>query len=181
MASTLPIIDPCCVTTCTSTTTIQIPGPQGEQGPAGADGAPGASGLNAYTTLSANYTMPAELGSAQASVLNTGWMVVGQILFIQTLGYLRVVSVDSPLLVTLQNLANTPLSAYLINAAPGTIAASGSRVGPGGEQGPAGLYSQLYIDRGPGLPPDDPNQPALSYPSAGGNTLQWSVAGQIWV
>lgn len=180
MASTLPIVDPCCVTTCTSTTTVQIPGPKGEQGPAGADGAPGAAGLNAYTTLTANFTMPAELANAQATVANTGWMVVGQILYVATLGYMEVVTIDSNLLVTLKNLENTATSSYTSNAAPGTIAGPGSRVGPGGRQGPPGLFAQIYEGRGPANPPDDPTQPALSYATGGGQMLQWIVATQLW-
>ena len=181
MASTLPYVDPCCTTTCTSTTSVQIPGPIGPEGPEGPPGADGTSGLNAYTTLSANFTMPAEQLTGQASVVNTGWMVIGQILYVQTLGYLRVVTVNSSVLVTLRNLEDTANNAYLINSPVGTIANSGSRVGPGGEQGPAGTYAAILIDYAPGTPPPDPTQPALGYSTGGSQLLQWDVASQTWV
>ena len=181
MASTLPIIDPCCTTSCTTTTSVEIPGPQGEQGPAGADGAPGTNGLNAYTTLAANFTMPAEQAADIAAVVSTGWMVAGQIIVIQGMGYLRVTAILSSTTVALFNVEDTATNAYLINVAPGTIGNSGNRVGPAGEQGPAGTYAQIYQDRAPGAPPDNLALPAISYPTGGGQVMQWDVASQLWV
>lgn len=184
MASTLPIIDPCCTTQCTtdSGSVVQIAGPQGPPGADGAAGAPGVSGKNSYTTLTAAFTMPAELGVAQAQVVNTGWVVQGQIIVIYSIGYMRVISIDSSTLMTLQNLENTATQAYLINAPPGTIAGIGSRVSPGGEQGPSGGGGQIYIDYHlTSTPPTDPSKPALSYPSASGTLFQWVVATQTWV
>ena len=182
MASTLPIIDPCCVTPCTATTTIQVPGPAGADGADGADGAPGVAGKNGYTSLAANYTMPAELATGQATVVDTAWMAPDQIVYITGLGYFIVDTIDSSTLVTLRNLEDTANQAYLTNAPPGTIAPSGSRVTAGGRQGPPGLFSQIYIDRHTlALPPDDPTEPALSYPTGGGNLAQWDVATQLWI
>ncbi len=184
MASTLPIIDPCCTTQCTTSSSTQIPGPPGEQGPPGTDGAPGASGKNAYTTLTAQFTMPAEQALGQATVVNTAWMVPGQIIYVQTLGYLRISSVDSSTLVTLLNLEDAGTFAYLINAASGTIAAIGVRVGPGGEQGPGtgGGTNQVFIDYHlTSTPPTDPTKAAFSYPAAGGTVFQWIIGTQNWI
>jgi hypothetical protein len=50
-----------------------------------------------------------------------------------------VTAIGSAITATLKNIEDTALMYYTSNAAPGTIAAIGSRVGPTGLQGPAGL------------------------------------------
>src|SRR5687767_9732487 len=78
MASTLVQAGQCCTPVCDSPTGPSVPGPAGE---AGAAGAAGDDGANAFTTFTAAFTIPAELGSAVATVADTSWMGVNQILY----------------------------------------------------------------------------------------------------
>jgi hypothetical protein len=68
-------------------------------------------------------------------------MVVGQLLYVQTAGYMRVSSITNSTTVVLSNPENTASGAYAINAAPATVIPAGSKVAPGGEQGPSGALS----------------------------------------
>lgn len=179
MASTLPVIDPCCITTCTGTTLVQVPGPKGDAGE-GIKGDAGASGKNAYTTLTSPFTMPAEGANGQAAVVNTGWMVVGEVVVMQGAGSFQVISVDSPLLVTLKNLANVVGGMYIGNAAPATVIAATARVAPGGAQGPSGAAFSGVDESDALTPPADPTRGALRYPVGGGPLIQWITASQSW-
>jgi hypothetical protein len=114
-----------------------VPGPKGD---AGAGGTNGTNGQNAYTTLSANFTMPAELATANATVVNSGYITLNQVLCL--LGsYLQATAIIDAVTVTLKNLEDAGSAAYAGNAAPGTVFASGSKLSPGGFQGPAGAAS----------------------------------------
>ena len=135
MPSMLPESNACC-TPCEDVPTVQIPG---AQGPAGADGADGVDGVNAFTVTTANFTMPAEQAVvANVQVESSEWMTVGQILFIQSAGWMKVDAKPSDVLVDLFNLEDTATSAYTENAAPATVISSGVTVSPGGLQGPDG-------------------------------------------
>lgn len=180
MASTLPIIDPCCLTDCTATTGVQVPGPKGEKGDTGI-GTPGAAGKNAYTILKVAFTMPAEQASGQITTANTGWMVVGENITIQGLGSFRVITVDTSTLATVRNLRNLATEAYLMNAAAGTIAGVGSRVGPGGEQGPTGAAFSGITQSDLLTPPTDPLSAAIRYSSSGGGFIVWDIPTQAWI
>ncbi len=133
MASTLPQVDNCCLP-CDNPTTVNIPGPIG---PAGADGTNGADGANAFTALSVAFTMPAELATDTATVLDTSWMVVGEVVFVQTLGYMEVSAINSSVSVDLTNLEDAGTLAYAGNAAAGTIAPIAAKITAGGLQGPS--------------------------------------------
>lgn len=119
---------------------VDIPGPQG---PAGTNGTNGTNGLNAYTTVTNPFTMPAEAASVAVDVGATGWMTVGQKVFIgkaasAAKGTFQVAIVNTATNVTLTNVADTATSAYTENSAPGTVFPAGSAVSPSGLQGPAG-------------------------------------------
>lgn len=135
--NTLPIPNSCC-TPCDEVTTVAVPGAAGNDGN---DGADGADGVHAYTTTTAAFTMPAESGTVAVSVVNSAWMVVGQELNVFTAGYMRVSSVPTSNSVVLLNLENTGSSLYISNAAPGTNIPLGSKIAPGGIQGPSGTLS----------------------------------------
>lgn len=107
----------------------------------GSAGAAGAAGVNAFTTTTAAFTMPAESATVSVQVIDTSWMVVGQKLFVQTAGYMTISSITNSITVVLLNPENTATGAYTVNAAPGTNIPSGSKVAPGGEQGPGGILS----------------------------------------
>ena len=104
-------------------------GPAGPIGPQGAGGA----GLNAYTTLAANFTQPAVGSSVNANVVNSSWVPVSQILFVQGGGWYQVSTVPDLTHITLINLG------YAGNAAPGATITSGTTVlvSPSGPQGSA--------------------------------------------
>lgn len=85
--------------------------PAGLQGPAGAGGA----GLNAFTTLSANYSQPAVSSTVTVNVGSTAWMAVGQGIFIQGGGYYSVISISDLTHAIVTNLGGSS------NAAMGSV------------------------------------------------------------
>jgi hypothetical protein len=82
--------------------------------------------------------MPAELATVSVSVGNTDWMSVGQTLYVQTAGYMSVVTITDGTTVVLRNLEDTASGAYPANAAPSTPISAAIKVCAGGVQGPAG-------------------------------------------
>lgn len=135
--NTLPYGGDCC-NDCDDVTQVAVPGPAGA---AGTNGTNGADGVNAYTTTSAAFTMPAESGTVSVSVGNTAWMATGQYLSVSTAGFMRVSSITNANTVVLENIENTASSTYSVNAAPGTNIPLGSKVMPAGIQGPSGTLS----------------------------------------
>lgn len=114
------------------------------QGEPGADGADGEDGISAFS-LVANYSpgaqpvMPAEGATVVLTVTqSTGFLTVGEPVYIQNWGTMIVTAVPSDLSVTVQNPENTVTGAYAGNAAPGTSLAAGSKIVPSGFQGVAG-------------------------------------------
>jgi hypothetical protein len=100
----------------------------GLPGPTGASGA----GLAAYDALASAFTMPAVSGTVTITIGNTAWISVNQIIYIATAGYLQVSAISSATQALVTNLN------YPGNATAGATIASGSRVSPGGLQGPQG-------------------------------------------
>jgi hypothetical protein len=138
MAATLPLPSQCCVP-CEEPVTIQVPGPAGA---AGATGATGAAGKNAYTTVAADLAMPGELGSVFATVVDTSWMGLNQVVWVTRIdgtvkAYMQVTAIGGPTVVTLKNLRDTASSAYLSNSIAGTINI-GSTITAAGLQGAIG-------------------------------------------
>lgn len=137
---------PCCAEDlCCDPVVTNIPGAQGETGAAGADGT---DGVNAFTTLTAQFTMPAEGANVVAAVANSTWMALGQIVYVTTAGWMRVAALPSALSVTLTNLEDTATGAYTENIAPGNAATNGSKVSPAGLQGSSGFVAPLAIASG---------------------------------
>lgn len=135
--SLLPSANQCC-SPCESPVSVAVPGPAGSNG---SNGAAGAAGTNAYTTTSAQFTMPAEGANVTVSVVTSAPFGVGQILYIESggsKGYFEVISKPTSASMSLQNIESTGSSTYATNSPPGTIFASGGTVSPAGLQGPAG-------------------------------------------
>lgn len=124
--------------------------------------------------------MPAELATVTIAVGQSGWAAVGQVVFVLAAGYVQVTAVPTTNSITIKNLKDTPNLAYMGNAAPTTVIASGSMVTPGGVQGPL-ASSSLFVQFGDGVnPPTFPSQHAIFYPVGGGDLLQWDVTSQTW-
>lgn len=144
MANTLPgVAGECCPPACDEVTSVQVPGPAGQDG---ADGLDGADGVSPFTTFTAIFTIPAELGTAVATVGDTSWMVIGQKLYGSRVdgsihAFFAVSAIGGATSVTLQNLEDTPNSMYAENSAPGNTITVGGMLIPAGIQGPSGLLS----------------------------------------
>lgn len=106
-------------------------GADGVDGIDGTDGVDGVDGESAYTTTTSGFTMPAAAGTVVVPVLNTGWIAIGLVVFVETAGYMEATAktVNS---VTLKNLD------YAGNAAGATVIAISKLVVPAGIEGPAG-------------------------------------------
>ena len=149
-----------CCGQCLDVPITQIPGPQGDPG---ADGTNGTDGSNAFTETTDSFTMPAVSGNVTVDVLDSTWMAVGQIVFVENAGYFTVNSVPDAVSVSLTNLG------YDGNAAPTTIIPSGQQVSPGGKKGtdgaagsstlndlsPTNLKGDLIVDTGANNPDAD--------------------------
>lgn len=108
---------------------------------------PGTAGVNAFTTTTAPFTVPALGANIQLSVVSTAWIAVGQALFITAvgntaIGYFTVISVDSATLVTVQYI-NTPQ-----NTQAGATANNPAIVTPAGAPGSSGLSNPVTIAQG---------------------------------
>lgn len=124
---------------CAEQTNIVItPGPKGADG---TNGTNGTDGTNAFTTLTASFVMPVELGDVTATVGNSGWVSIGQVLYVQTAGYMSVVAVPDATSVTLRNLEDSTSGIYSGNTVAGTTIPATSTVSAGGVQGPAGTLT----------------------------------------
>lgn len=142
MAGTLPDLV-CCPDPCESPVSVEVPGPPGG---AGAPGAAGAAGQSAFTTLSANFTMPAEAASAVAAVVNSSWIAVNEIVYLaksdgSVIGYFQATAIGGATSVTLKNLKDTANSLYVSNSALGAVFTTGSKLCPSGLQGPVGVFA----------------------------------------
>jgi len=134
MANALPITPDCC-TACDESVSVAVPGVAGA---AGAAGAAGSDGENAYTTLTAQFIMPAEGANVTAAVVNSDWMTSTQMVYVQNCGWMQVQSKPTSASVILKNMEVTADSEYTENVAPAAVIANASAISPGGLQGPAG-------------------------------------------
>jgi hypothetical protein len=94
----------------------------------GTNGTNGTDGTNAFTTLTASFVMPVEVGDVTATVGNSGWVSIGQVLYVQTAGYMSVVAVPDA-------------TSDSGNTVAGTTIPATSTVSAGGVQGPAGTLT----------------------------------------
>ena len=104
---------PCCTTTAVTTNV------------------PGSDGQSAYTTTTANFTIPAIGATVVVSMGNTDWFAVGAVLFLSDgtdWGHFEVQSIGSQTQATLEFLGQTN------DAAPAAVIGSGAKVVAGGTQ-----------------------------------------------
>jgi hypothetical protein len=134
----LALTSECCAPSCDDVAPSQVPGPAGADG---ANGVDGEDGVSASTVTTAQFLMPAEGATVPVNVGDSRWMIVGQTLYVQTAGYMKVSSITNVTTVVLQNPENTASSLYVDNAAPATAIPTASQVSPAGIQGPAGALT----------------------------------------
>ncbi len=158
-------------------------GPTGATGQDGVAGSAGANGKDAYTTTTAGYTQPSLGNNVSVSVVNTSWMVVGQVVFVGGSGGYYVVN-------SITN-STTAVLTYFGGGGSGTVGATGSGVSPSGQtgangaagaQGPAGPTGTAGSAgaQGPAGPTGATGSTgSLSAGAAAGNTPYWN--GTQWV
>lgn len=134
MASALPSPTECC-TNCTTPVDVNVPGPQG---PACTPCTDGTDGISAFTTLTAPFTVPAELASDTAEVADSRAFTATQVVYLQGAGWFEVSSITDDTHIVLTNLENSTTGAYADNVPPGTVIAAGSKLTQSGPQGPTG-------------------------------------------
>ena len=122
-----------------------IAGPQGQPG---TNGTNGTDGVSSFTLLTLPFTMPAEGANATATVEDTSWIASGEVLYLQSVGYLEAQTITNATQVVLKNLEVTATLEYTGNVAPGTVAALGNKLSVGGLQGPAGASGLPLTTRG---------------------------------
>ena len=135
MPGVLSSITDCC-SPCSGEASVQVPGPTGDDG---SDGAAGTNGVNAFTTTTAQFTMPAEGADVTVSVADSTWMVATQKVYVSGAGYMEVRSKPNATSVVLRNIEDTAAGEYTENVAPTTVVATSQTVSPAGIQGPAGV------------------------------------------
>lgn len=119
----------CCEPCEDECTPEQIPGPQGETGAAGTNGT---NGINAFTFTTAGFTQPAVNANVTIAVTSGSWAAVGENIWIEQGGTYEVITVNSAISLTVENLG------YTGNAAPTTVIPSGVKVTPSGIKGTDG-------------------------------------------
>ena len=163
------------------------------------DGADGADGVNSFSTLTANFTMPALDGVDTISMVDASWVVQGQWLYIYGIGFLRAVTGPIGNDVTVRNPGASEgfPTGVTGNASPGGITLTGSKIGPAGRPGTNGADGStgstggtgpagtVVVGTGPpaGAPPDgeetyiDDATNDLYYYSGGSWTLMTNLTG----
>jgi hypothetical protein len=102
----------------------------------------GTPGGNAYTTSTAGFTMPAINGTAVVAVASSSWMTIGQMVYVQDAGHMRVTAKAGATSATLKNEGDAG------NAAAAAVIASGRTVSASGESGNGGTpaTASMYRD-----------------------------------
>lgn len=123
--------------------------------------------------------MPAELASVTISVTDTGWVAVGQNVFIQGAGTFEVTAIPTLLTLTVKNLKDSTNLLYMSNVAPATNIAAGARVTIGGYQASAGL--NLHGNGPPAANPADTAATNFYMDETNDALYYWKVTGSSWV
>ncbi len=122
-----------CECACPDPTIVEVPGQPGEDGAAGDAGT---NGVNAYTNLTSDLLIPAINSNVTASVVNSAWMALGQIVIVSDgteQGTFEVVAVPNALSVELMFLGYPSDSAPASTILEGTGTGTDGRVSPSGE------------------------------------------------
>jgi hypothetical protein len=173
MSNGVPQPNDCCPT-CNNPVVQQVPGPTGN------------NGINAFTTTTLGFTMPAISSQVVVNVQNSSSFQVGQVVFIPSAGYFQIFSKPNGAQLSLTNLG------YSGNAISGTAIGTAIGVSPAGLIGPTGpagssvTLNQISptTSKGDMLFDNGNNSPLasvarLSY-SGDGNVLQGGSGEPFW-
>jgi hypothetical protein len=139
------------------------PGPPGLPGPPGTPGGAGPAGQGAFTDTTAGFTQPAVGFAVPVDVLNTDWLAVGAVLFVEVGGYYEVGAINTTTQVTLINLGytgnlspggNVPTGQRVVASGPATLvggALAGDVNGPPGSNVVSKLQGNLLVLGAPAL------------------------------
>lgn len=118
-------------------------GATGQQGETGATGAAGTNGVNSFSEVSVAGVVPAVNTNVVLSLDTAVWVIDGQNLYLDGIGYYEVIS-HTPTTVTVENLGAPG------NAAPAAVIPIGTAIGPAGYEGPELLAPLPIADGGTG-------------------------------
>lgn len=124
---------PCCPPVTQNT---QTPGTQGD------DGNDGLNGVNAFTTLEADFTVPAVGATDTAVVANSTWMTVGQHIVIEGPATFEVISLPNATSAILEFVSAPG------DVPAGTVLPTGSTVSPSGAPGISSLTASATLNFG---------------------------------
>ncbi len=129
---------PCTPNCCTTPQVVNVPGAQGLPG---APCVPCVNGVNAFTLTTADFVVPVTGNNVTVAVVNTAWMVIGQVLIIGQGG--TVIADPGPMngqIVSIPSSTSVQVKAlgYPGDVASGTTIGTGTNAG-GAVVGPAGL------------------------------------------
>jgi len=122
------------------------PGPPGPVGPTGLQGPQGIDGVNAFGIVTAPFVMPAVGTQVNVEVDPAEWATIGQVVYVQGVGYFQVADTSTLTTMVLINLG------YPDALNPGVSIGTGIQVAPAGMRGAQGppwvLTQPLAINLG---------------------------------
>ena len=130
--------------------------------PAGEPGLPGENGINAFTQITADFTIPAIGTTVTIAVGSSEWMSPGQLIYIENTGSFTVISKPDPISAIIRN------DGYQGNLNPGVIIIAPKGVSPSGAVGLSGTSGYTTTTA-------DFLQPAI------GLTVEVAVADSNWI
>lgn len=145
-------------------------GSPGQQGEPGSPGEPGANGVNSYSTVSVAGVVPAVGNSVALTLENAEWVIDGQNLYLEGIGYYEAIS-HTDTTVTVENLGAPG------NAAPATAIPIATGIGPAGYEGPALIAPLPIADGGTGEDNATDAFTALSPITTRGDVIIGTVGG----
>lgn len=101
-------------------------GLKGTDGTNGTNGTNGTDGANAYTTTTASFTQPEVGSTVTVSVSASGWMAVGQVVYVAGGGVYEVATVNSSTSVDLKNLGGPKAAARYATVGSNALVTNGS-------------------------------------------------------
>jgi len=105
-------------------------------------GSPGLLGQNAFTTLSSGFNQPNVGNTSFINVINSSWVIIGQIIFIATGGYYQIIDIPNDTSLEVLNLG------YPENAAVASSINVDSKISPGGSRGTPGITGSISSSAG---------------------------------